>query len=393
MTNKIKIISIILSLSAFLIFTSFGRQKSDWKGKIEKKDGIKIIHNFHNNITKPLEFIEDLVIGAEESDEESLLINPIDINADSMGNIYVLDMGDVTIKKYNSQGKYIQSIGRKGQGPGEFQRPWLIQISNQNNINVLDTGSRKITAFRADGSHLNTINTRIPIDQFTINKEDKMIIGYKLRGAVTLKERQPEYTYKVGNYNPETEEFIEFYTREQFKTNRVTDGSFSLEFPVFVRWSINSENKIFVATANKYEISVFSPSGNLSFRFLLDSKPVKIKSEIKEKIMKIFNNFSKRFSINYEKEKKAIEFYPRFIHFSFDEMDRLWVKQYQVYVRDKPFVETTFDIFSSGGIYLFSTRFEKYIIRKPVFKNGYIYALIKDESGYSRALRLKMIEH
>jgi hypothetical protein len=55
--------------------------------------------------------------------------------------------------------------------------------------------------------------------------------------------------------------------------------------------------------------------------------------------------------------------------------------------------DTLIDIFSREGEYLTQIRFDEKIERQVVFKNGYAYALIQNELGYPRALRLKIVDN
>ena len=48
------------------------------------------------------------------------------VACDAEGNIYVVDSGAKNIKKFNSHGKFLKTIGREGQGPGEFLAPRLL---------------------------------------------------------------------------------------------------------------------------------------------------------------------------------------------------------------------------------------------------------------------------
>ena len=76
---------------------------------------------------------EDLVLG-NESDENYLFYRVWDIQADARGNIYVLDSGATRIQKYDKNGKYLQTIGRQGQGPGEFQRPIILIVDKDQSV-------------------------------------------------------------------------------------------------------------------------------------------------------------------------------------------------------------------------------------------------------------------
>lgn len=60
-------------------------------------------------------------IGPIVSKEENLYFWSIsDICCDKEGNLYVADSGWNKIFKFNSEGKFLLSFGREGQGPGEF---------------------------------------------------------------------------------------------------------------------------------------------------------------------------------------------------------------------------------------------------------------------------------
>lgn len=43
-------------------------------------------------------FSDELIIGVEEGDENYIFSSPVDIDADSQGNIYILDIQECVIK-------------------------------------------------------------------------------------------------------------------------------------------------------------------------------------------------------------------------------------------------------------------------------------------------------
>jgi len=150
MKNKI---SILLLVSVFMIFASYGKQNPQWKGTIEEEDGVKVIKNpnepLYGEIAFELE--EDLSIGNEE-DENYAFYRGVYFDVDSEGNILVLDLANFRIQKFDKDGKYLQSIGRQGQGPGEFERPWSMCVDTQQNIYVRD--ARDIDIFDKNGKHI-----------------------------------------------------------------------------------------------------------------------------------------------------------------------------------------------------------------------------------------------
>lgn len=68
------------------------------------------------------------------------------IVVDSRGRVYIPDFQAKVVHVYNADGSYLDSIGREGQGPGEFQMIWTIRIA-YNKLYVLDYIHQKISVF------------------------------------------------------------------------------------------------------------------------------------------------------------------------------------------------------------------------------------------------------
>jgi len=52
----------------------------------------------------------------------------IDIEADTEGNFYVLDGSNGIVQVCNREGQFIQSFGRMGEGPGEWEKPAILAM-------------------------------------------------------------------------------------------------------------------------------------------------------------------------------------------------------------------------------------------------------------------------
>lgn len=171
---------IVISIVLFF-FTAYAieNQNPQWKGTIGEEDGAKVIKNpnepLYGEITFELE--EDLSIGNEE-DENYIFYRAILGEVDLDGNIFVIDAGNFRIQKYNKDGKYIQSIGRQGQGPGEFERPSSLYLDSENNIYVDDSG-QKVHIFNKEGEFKKAITlteySRPITREFGITKEGSLI--------------------------------------------------------------------------------------------------------------------------------------------------------------------------------------------------------------------------
>lgn len=73
--------------------------------------------------TGKVRLVPELIIDANSLPKDVLFVGLTAVSSDSKGNVYVLDFSDNNIKKFISAGKFVKVIGRKGQGPGEFNMP------------------------------------------------------------------------------------------------------------------------------------------------------------------------------------------------------------------------------------------------------------------------------
>src|SRR5690625_3212281 len=82
------------------------------------------------------------------SDTAKLFMGPLirDLAVTSVGDVCILDYAQKKVHIFNSSGEYIESIGREGRGPGEFQFTTSVEVRN-NEIHVLDLLQSKISVF------------------------------------------------------------------------------------------------------------------------------------------------------------------------------------------------------------------------------------------------------
>lgn len=89
------------------------------------------------------------------------LYRPFSLKSDQEGNLYVIDFGDVQIKKISKTGELLLRLGKgKGSAPGEFRNPIDYDFDSQNNIWVCDSETALITVFDRNGKVVRTV--RIP---------------------------------------------------------------------------------------------------------------------------------------------------------------------------------------------------------------------------------------
>ena len=148
-------------LISFLGLVFLAVSTEAYSQKIETIDGVRVVHNvkggqWGKNPQVSIKLFQ--TIGDLNTEDENLAFNsPSDIAMDSAGNIYILDSGNQRIQKFSPEGKYLTTIGRKGQGPGEFNYPGSLDIDGQGNLYVLDPFVKKIQVLSPQGKELKTI--------------------------------------------------------------------------------------------------------------------------------------------------------------------------------------------------------------------------------------------
>jgi len=142
-------------------------------------DGVKVIHN-HTPVWGELPQVKlELVmkIGKLEGEDENYnLFRPYDVLRDSDGNIYVFEMGSSSLKKFDSNGKYLLTIGGRGRGPGEIEMALKADIDTENNIYVADIGTRRFKIFNPDGKNIGIMQMPKMAPMFRMLPEKHILI-------------------------------------------------------------------------------------------------------------------------------------------------------------------------------------------------------------------------
>lgn len=92
---------------------------------------------------------------------------PADIAIASNGDFYVADgYGNSRIVKFNKEGKYLMSWGKKGSAPGEFNLPHAVRIAADNSVFVGDRENNRVQVFDPAGKFLREFGGLAPFGLF-----------------------------------------------------------------------------------------------------------------------------------------------------------------------------------------------------------------------------------
>lgn len=162
----------------------FPYPQEKWKGKFFKEGDVTVVENrgegiWGRNIGEKILLKENLSLGVEYGDENQIF-GWIDVAVDSSQNIYIPDQQNHRILKFDKNGKFIWKAGREGQGPGEFQYPDRIRITNDGKLAVSD--DRAIHFCDSKGNYLKTSKLGKYLNNFEFLKDGRVLISYLPKG-------------------------------------------------------------------------------------------------------------------------------------------------------------------------------------------------------------------
>jgi DNA-binding beta-propeller fold protein YncE len=88
----------------------------------------------------------DLVVGSPGSGAGSFN-EPAGLTLDASGNLYVTDLLNHRIQKFDPEGRFLSQVGSNGDGEGQFQEPWGVAVDAQGNVWVADTFNHRVQKF------------------------------------------------------------------------------------------------------------------------------------------------------------------------------------------------------------------------------------------------------
>jgi len=389
MKNKTKIVSIVLFLSAFIMVISCGKQKTEWKGTIEEENGVIVVKNPKEPIYGEINFVleEDLIIG-KETDENYLFFRAVGIAIDDQNNIYALDYGNHRVQRYDMNGNFVHSFGKKGQGPGDLDRPSKHFLSNNGEFLVLD--NRLIKVFNLEGKIQKTIQLRNRISDFYENSGGYIFSHYSFRDEENNVRKAIIKIDSDGKIIEKFDEFSEIKTSHSIKEGKMTYtfGMYNPFAPILCFCSYGS-NGFCYAFSSKYEIYIRDNEGKLLYKIQKDEAPLSISGKEKNTFLKRAEERNKRIPKNII--RKAINFPPHKPYFNkilSDELQRIYVRKFGTITEPNDTKVYEFDIFSHDGNYLYKTRLP---FLPRVIKNGLLYKVESNiDTGEIKIRRYKI---
>ena len=363
-------------------------EKEEWRGEIEYQNGVKVVKNpaepVYGEILLDLE--EDLSIGRED-DDNYVFYQVRNIDVDDQGNIYVLEGGNCRLQKFDLTGQYLQTIGKKGQGPGEFESPSRLFLDKENNIYISERRKRKIHMFNSKGEFVKSILLSNTTTSFSIAPDENIF------GVATIRtdEESNRCIVKMDPKGKIIKNIAQFAAirpvQRKGKESTIMTFSIGHQYNPALYFSRSVNNKHLYAYSSEYSLFQVNLEGDLELIIKKEEPPYPISQKEKNKIYERFSDLEEKWPKGVVKE--AVQWpshRPYFNRIVTDDRGRIYVRRVKSIIDESEEVE--FDIFSKEGYYLYKTNLP---FTPTVIKNGYFYEYYSsEETGEVKIKRYKV---
>lgn len=234
--------------------------------KVETRDGVRIVHNPKEGIwqkSPKLKLDKVLEIGDIEAlNEDVAFYMPLDIALDAEGNLYVLDTGNHRIQKFSPDGEYLRTIGRKGQGPGEFNFPGSLDIDEQGNLVVASPYTKRIQIINPEGQEIHGITITGDFSHYL-----RVLGPERFVAAARRRMPLPEEENHMNGLDP----LIQVMDREcnvlkTFGEPRDYKHGFVNQTGNEVRYAVGPDGFVYVSFRHQNRIEKYTAEGDLIWR-------------------------------------------------------------------------------------------------------------------------------
>jgi hypothetical protein len=361
----------LFSLALVGVFCHLNSQteRPVWKGKIVIEDGVRVVKNPSTSLYGEFAFDleEELVLGGDPDKEDYYFPRGARLSVDDDGNFYVCDGGNKRIQMYDRSGQYVQTIGRQGQGPGEYMSPSQVLFGPGGDLYV--HAGREIIIYEDDGAYKEKLLLKTFLSPAMIGSDGSIITtrqpsispgGHK-RAIVQLK-ADGSILRMLAEFQGELSEgqnvIVYHWYENGISFSPITNESFCYGF------------------SNEYKVHVANIKGQTSLIIFKDEKAQTISGKEKDATKKDGIWAAMGRAQKYEDHVVFPDHRPFFRTILNDEAGRFYViRLNSILEKDAP---SPVDVFSKDGIYLYKMTWP---FIPAAIKHGCLYEVRTDEES------------
>lgn len=285
MTQRVFFPSVLLILAA-----CGGGPEAEFRTVVQDSAGVRIVENHGLSALGALGWsVEErpvLDLGGAGSEPE--LYQVMDAVRLQDGRIVVASNGSSALQVYSPGGQHLQTIGREGEGPGEFRSVFWVGRLPGDTIAAWDPSLGRLSVFGPDASLVRVVTPRGSLGLLPrahgVLADGRLVLatGAGAGGSVGVPSQSRAYrdtlTYVVlGNDGAITDTLGRFPGTEMIAIGSPSAGLLVRPLP-FGRTTSAAvhEGRVYISTADRYEVAAYSPDTGLQSVFRADRDPMPV---------------------------------------------------------------------------------------------------------------------
>lgn len=330
---------------------------------------------------------EDLRIGSMEGEGPEVFGQIASLAVDDTGKVFILESQAAEVRVFDSLGSHLHTIGRSGQGPGEFVRPVRIDIAPDGDLWVMDPRNTRLSVLGADG------------DLRTSHSFGGGFLVIPWRGGFDGTGR---YYSPIAIYEPEFTVALGVYGEGLFPLDTLTlptdpverlawevqNGESSMiagvPFQGGLIWDLASSGTIWSLVTDQYRLFELAPSGDTLRTILNPVEIIPVSEEERTRSLENLNWFTDQGGTI---DPSMIPSHrPSVSWFFTDDAGHLWVSRITPEAKEDG---TRFDIFDAAGLHLGQVEipFSLSASPIPVVRGNHLVGVERDEFGVPFVVR------
>ncbi len=287
-------------------------------------------------------------------DEDNLLGVINKVLADEAGQLYLLDIQLTEVQVFDTEGEYVHSLGKRGDGPGELRFVTDALFMPDGTLGLVQPFPGKIVKVDLEG---------VPAGELRPGGDDPTEGGFfAIRSAAAvgdqmvisgLKISRGENSRTADNFigqlaadGSEGARYAEMVNVRDFGSRQVVEKDEF--FPHVNGWTLTNDGRVIVAPLrNEYRLEVHAPNGAVQLVITREYESVKRTAVEVEKAEGLMMPWRRRNRGNIDFVMESTE--PDILQFHATDDGRIWVLPSRG-VRDQaPGVHSTWDVFDAAG--------------------------------------------
>lgn len=146
----------VVSLGTALAVAACSRTPPDetsWRSEREVRGDTTVVTTLGGSVWSSARLVPELRIGVLEGPEEYIFGRILALTPDGTGGVYVFDGLVPALRHYDADGRYVETFGGEGAGPGEYRDAVLgMALRSDGRLVLRDPRNSRLNVYAADGS-------------------------------------------------------------------------------------------------------------------------------------------------------------------------------------------------------------------------------------------------